>query len=63
MQVVAADYVAVNGTAYTKAYKRFNDIDVREVSGGTFYVYLECVATPDYVAVDDVKIEFWYWID
>ena len=59
----AVDYVTANGGDYSKAYKEITGIEVREPSDGTFYVYLECTDTPDYVAVDDIKIEFWYWMD
>jgi hypothetical protein len=59
----AGDYVTVNGGDYSKAYKSISDIEIDEVSKGAFYVYLECTATPDYVATDDIKVEFVYWID
>ncbi len=59
----AGDYVTANGGDYSKAYKAIDNIEVRESSDGTFYVYKECTDTPDYVAVDDIKVEFWYWMD
>ncbi len=61
--IAASDYATANGGDYSKAYKAITKTEVREPSEGTFYVYLECTATPDYVAVDDIKIEFWYWMD
>jgi hypothetical protein len=63
--VAAGDYVTANGGAYSKAYKPIpaQMAQVDESSAGTFYVYLECTATPDYAAVGDLKIEFVYWAD
>lgn len=61
--IAATDYATANGGDFSKAYVAIENIEVRETSDGTFYVYLECTATPDYVAVDDLKIEFWYWMD
>lgn len=61
--VNAGDYVTANGNAYSKAYKPITNIEIDESSDGTFYVYLECTDTPDYAAVDDLKIEFVYWIN
>jgi len=58
-----ADYATDAGSSYSKAYKAIDKIEVRESSGGTLYVYLQCTATPDYNAVTDVKVEFWYWMD
>lgn len=61
----AGDYVTANGGDYSKAYVPIStpNNDVDETSGGTFYVYVECSSTPDYVAVDDLEIEFVYWVD
>ena len=61
--ILAADYITANGNAYSKVYKAITDIEPREFSKGEFYVRLENTATKTYPAVDDLKVEFWYWMD
>lgn len=62
--VAATDYVTDPGTTYSKAYVAIPDgnNEIPENSDGTFFVYLQCTDTPDYAAVDDLKIEFNYWM-
>lgn len=59
----AADYITANGNAYSKVYKAISKTEVREPGAGSFYVRLENTATKTYPAVDDIKVEFWYWMD
>lgn len=57
------DYVTANGNNYSKLYKAISKVEVREISGGEFYARLQNTATKTYPAADDIKIEFWYWMD
>ena len=63
--IAAGDYTTENGSDYSKAFVPVPAHMglVADVSAGNIYVYLECTATPDYVAVDDLTIDFVFWID
>jgi len=63
--VNAGDYVTANGGTHSKAYKAISapNSEIDESSESYFYVYLECLATPDYAATTDLKVEFVYWIE
>jgi hypothetical protein len=61
----AGDYVTENGGDYSKAFVPVATEDglIDESSDGYIYVYLQCTDTPDYAAVDDLRLEFVFWTD